>query len=198
MVTLKFGKANSVVGFSTLKTSRFNDLPPARIVRELNQYQGGMCVSGVLKTTERTPRRLISPLGPKRVATDQCGLAICTFHLGFSLGILLYWWQPCRQQLSKATLKVSAMPDFVTLNPAELTDEQLRRAETTFERLKEKPLNHAAEVGTDQQRASLDRAVLCDVLDLEEAFYEGMRRLETRTETPILPKSSFSQRRLSM
>ena len=37
MVTLKFGKANSVVGFSTLKTSRFNDLPPARIVRELVQ-----------------------------------------------------------------------------------------------------------------------------------------------------------------
>ena len=38
---------------------------------KLNQYQGGMCVSGVLKTTERTPRRLISPLGPKRVATDS-------------------------------------------------------------------------------------------------------------------------------
>ena len=37
MVTLKFGKANSVVGFSTLKTSRFYDLPPARIVRELVQ-----------------------------------------------------------------------------------------------------------------------------------------------------------------
>ena len=69
------------------------------------------------------------------------------------------------------------MPDFVTLNPAELTDEQLRRAEITFEGLKEKPLNHAAEVGTDQQRASLDRAVLCDVLGLEEAFYEGVRRL---------------------
>ena len=114
---------------------------------------------------------------PQKGGHRQCGLAICTFHLGFSLGILLYWWQPCRQQLSKATLKVSAMPDFVTLNPAELTDEQLRRAETTFERLKEKPLDHAAEVGTDQQRASLDRAVLGDVLGLEEAFYEGVRRL---------------------
>ena len=28
----------------------------------LNQYQGGMCISGVLPTTERTPRQLISPL----------------------------------------------------------------------------------------------------------------------------------------
>ena len=37
MATLKFGKANSLVGFSSLKTSRFNNLPPARIVRELVQ-----------------------------------------------------------------------------------------------------------------------------------------------------------------
>ena len=37
MVTLKFGRATSLVGFSSLKTSRFNNLPAARIVRELVQ-----------------------------------------------------------------------------------------------------------------------------------------------------------------
>ena len=37
MTTLKFGKANNLVGFSTSKTSRFNSLPAARIVRELVQ-----------------------------------------------------------------------------------------------------------------------------------------------------------------
>ena len=37
MATLKFGKATSLVGFSSLKTARFNNLPPARIVRELVQ-----------------------------------------------------------------------------------------------------------------------------------------------------------------
>ena len=36
----------------------------------LNQYQGGMCISGVLKTAERTTRHLISPLGPNWVGTD--------------------------------------------------------------------------------------------------------------------------------
>ena len=30
----------------------------------LNQYQGGMCISGRLTMTERTPRHLISPLAP--------------------------------------------------------------------------------------------------------------------------------------
>ncbi len=37
MATLKFGKATALVGFSSLKTARFNDLPAARIVRELVQ-----------------------------------------------------------------------------------------------------------------------------------------------------------------
>ena len=36
---------------------------------DLNQYQGGMCISAVLKTTERTLRRLTSPLRPNRGAT---------------------------------------------------------------------------------------------------------------------------------
>ena len=36
----------------------------------LNQYQAGMCISGVLKTAERTTRYLISPLGPNWVGTD--------------------------------------------------------------------------------------------------------------------------------
>ena len=31
---------------------------------DLNQYQGGMCIAGVLTTTERTPRHFILPLGP--------------------------------------------------------------------------------------------------------------------------------------
>ena len=37
----------------------------------LNQYQGGMCIPGILKTAERTPRHLISPLGPEKVSTDS-------------------------------------------------------------------------------------------------------------------------------
>ena len=43
--------------------------PPERFV--LNQYQGGMCISWVLTTTERTPRHLISPLGLNWVGTDS-------------------------------------------------------------------------------------------------------------------------------
>ena len=41
------------------------------VCHKLNQYQGGMCISGVLPTTERTPRYLVAPLGPNRVSTDS-------------------------------------------------------------------------------------------------------------------------------
>ena len=42
-----------------------------KVLMVLNQYQGGMCISGVLKTTERTAQHLISPLGPKGMPTDS-------------------------------------------------------------------------------------------------------------------------------
>ena len=37
----------------------------------LNQYQGGMCISGVLTMTERAPRHLIPPLVLNWVGTES-------------------------------------------------------------------------------------------------------------------------------
>ena len=71
---------------------------------ELNQYHGGMCISGVLKTTEKTPQDLVSPLGPKWVANRQCALAKCTFHLGFSLEAL--------EKLSDDEIDFSDIPEW--------------------------------------------------------------------------------------
>ena len=51
--------------------SRFNYGNIASPETELNQYQGGMCISGRLTMPERTPRHLISTLGPNRVGTDS-------------------------------------------------------------------------------------------------------------------------------
>ena len=47
----------------------------------LNQYQGGMCNSQVLKTTERTPHHLISPIDLNRVATDNAAWRYVHFTL---------------------------------------------------------------------------------------------------------------------
>ena len=45
---------------------------------------------GILKMTERAPRLLISPLAPNWGRPLQCGLEICTSHLGFSLDDIMY------------------------------------------------------------------------------------------------------------
>ena len=49
---------------TTLMVAGATVLLSAAIGVVLNQYQGGMCISGRLTMTERTPRHLISPLGP--------------------------------------------------------------------------------------------------------------------------------------
>ena len=46
--------------FPTVAQACFESLAPGGI---LNQYQGEMCISGVLKTTERDPRNLTLPSG---------------------------------------------------------------------------------------------------------------------------------------
>ena len=55
------------------KVEATNDNVSRLIQRQLmlNQYQGGMCISGSLTMTERTPRHRISPLGPNWVGTDS-------------------------------------------------------------------------------------------------------------------------------
>ena len=40
-------------------------------ITQLNQYQGGTCISWGLTMTERTPQHLISPSGPNWVGTDS-------------------------------------------------------------------------------------------------------------------------------
>ena len=46
-------------------------IPPARALDNPCRPKSGMCISGVLQTTERILRQLILPLGPNWVGTDS-------------------------------------------------------------------------------------------------------------------------------
>ena len=86
-VNLKAGAAKGPVSLALVSLRGYARIPPSsgcsesafsfraggpsRSHASLNQYQAGMCISGVLKTTERTARHLISPLGPKGMPTDS-------------------------------------------------------------------------------------------------------------------------------
>ena len=57
-----------VFGDDQYENFREDIIPPFCI---LNQYQGGMCISGRLTMTAGSPRHLISSLGPNWVGTDS-------------------------------------------------------------------------------------------------------------------------------
>ena len=83
-ITYGYARVSKADDDSKNLETQLRELDAHGIRRDLNQYQGGMCILGALTRTERTLRYLISPLGPTG-RHRQCGLAICTFHLGFSL-----------------------------------------------------------------------------------------------------------------
>ena len=62
---------NSVQRFELNLHDVLQDAAQGTVLLVLNQYQGGMYISGVLTTTERTPRQLIALLGPTWVGTDS-------------------------------------------------------------------------------------------------------------------------------
>ena len=58
------GVADLVEATRLIRRLRLATTDNERTIRKnLNQYQGGMCISGVLKTTERGPRNLTLPSG---------------------------------------------------------------------------------------------------------------------------------------
>ena len=85
----------------------------------LNQSQGGMCISGVLKTTEMTPRASSITFRPQAGGHRKARLAICTFHLGFSLDAtgsdenfqnIRYW------ELTQSTNEMILRTTYITLH----------------------------------------------------------------------------------
>ncbi len=94
-----------------------------------------------------------------------------------SLGLLLHWWHASRQQPGRGCLTVSTVKLLPTLDLRAFSDEQLSLAEGIFDRFREVEFKPAYIADLDMSRADLDRAVLCELLGLEEAVYVAVREL---------------------
>ncbi len=97
-----------------------------------------------------------------------------------SLGLLMHWWHASRQQPGRGRITVTTARTMPTLDLAALSDDQLSLAEEIFNRFREREFKPAYIADLDQARADLDRAVLCELLSLEEAVYVAVRELSAK------------------
>lgn len=91
-----------------------------------------------------------------------------------TLGLIAYWWTGSRQQNGRSILTVSKMPQLMTIDPREFTEEQFNIADLIFDEFRTQDLLPANEAYCDPVRISLDKAVLVDLLGLPENVMESM------------------------
>ena len=97
-----------------------------------------------------------------------------------TLGLLLYWWYSSRQQDGRGRTAMRTIETLPILDFRALSDAQLAKAETIFEEFREREFKPAYLADADENRALLDRRVICDILGFGEDVYEGVRRLSAK------------------
>ena len=94
-----------------------------------------------------------------------------------TLGLLSYWWHSSRQQPGRAVCSFRALESLPILDLRILNHEQLLMAELIFDEFRNLELKPAYIADADDNRASLDKRVVCDLLGFDLDVYEAVRRL---------------------
>ena len=97
-----------------------------------------------------------------------------------TLGLLSYWWHSSRQQSSKAGMTIRSAESLPAMDFRSLTDKQLATAQAIFEEFRDKELQPAYLADADENRALLDRRVVCDLLGFDESTYREVRLLTAK------------------
>lgn len=91
-----------------------------------------------------------------------------------TLGLISFWWMGTRQQLGRARITLSALPDLTVLDPRALSQAQVRKAGQLFKQFQDQKLLPANEAYRDEARQELDRAVLVDLLGLPRTLLRDL------------------------
>ena len=97
-----------------------------------------------------------------------------------TLGLLSYWWHSSRQQSSKAGMTIRSAETLLTLDFRTLTDDQLATAKAIFGDFRALDLKPAYLADADENRALLDKRVVCDLLGFGEDVYQAVRFLAAK------------------
>ena len=91
-----------------------------------------------------------------------------------TLGLISFWWMGTRQQLGRARVTVSALPELTVLDPRTLSRSQIAKAGRLFREFQDQELRPANEAYRDEVRKALDRAVLVELLELPKTLLGGL------------------------
>ena len=94
-----------------------------------------------------------------------------------TLGLISFWWIGTRQQLGRARITLSALPELTVLDPRALSRSQIAKAGQLFRQFQGRELLPANEAYRDEARKELDRAVLVDLLELPKTLLGGLELL---------------------
>ena len=97
-----------------------------------------------------------------------------------TLGLLSYWWHASRQQSSKAGITIRSAETLPVLDFRALSDAQLHTAHAIFDEFWELELKPAYLADADDNRALLDRRVVCDLLGFDSDTYDAVRHLAAK------------------
>jgi hypothetical protein len=87
-----------------------------------------------------------------------------------TLGLICHWWQANKQQSGRGSITLTKLPKFRVYDFRQLTDGQLSDAASIFDEFKTRQMQPFHELDTDPVRHDLDRAVLVDVLRLDQSL----------------------------
>ena len=91
-----------------------------------------------------------------------------------TLGLILFWWTGTVQQMGRANLTISRLPELRVLDTRALTDTQLEQADRVFDEFGNRPLLPANESYRDETRLALDEAVLVGLLGLPDSILDPL------------------------
>ena len=96
------------------------------------------------------------------------------------MGLLSYWWHSSRQQDGRGQISIRAADSLPVLDFRTLSDKQLATAKAIFDEFRDLDLKPAYLADADENRALLDRRVVCDLLGFGEDVYRGARLLAAK------------------
>ncbi len=91
-----------------------------------------------------------------------------------TLGLISFWWAGTRQQQGRSNLTIARLPQLLSLDAAQLTEEQFNLSEKIFDDFHDRDFLPANEAYRDDVRKALDQTVLVDLLGYEDDLLENL------------------------